>query len=164
MSDDKPPEFQHSAAAGATCNLQGTLMNHHLLNQSSLIQIPQCPRSYRKPRQQDTMAQRLIELSCERFRRDISDEDDKSIRAASLDDVRVSIRQIETQLAARQSLRNLERLIPFLDAIERYSKAVDPLCNGVPFLPYIWVNTSIVLQNHVDRLIFFRPPSSSSSL
>ena len=86
------------------------------------------------------MAQRLIELSCKRFSSEISNEDDELIRATSLDDVRVAIAQIETQLASRGSLRYLSRLNPYLDAVERYSKAVDPLCNGVPFLPYIWVS------------------------
>lgn len=86
------------------------------------------------------MALRLIELSCKRFSDEISDEDDKLIRTTSLDDVRIAVRQIETELASRQSLRNLDRLTPYLDAVERYSKAIDPLYNGVPFLPYIWVS------------------------
>lgn len=86
------------------------------------------------------MALRLIELSCKRFSDEISDEDNKLIRTTSLDDVRIAVRQIETELASRQSLRNLDRLTPYLDAVERYSKAIDPLCNGVPFLPYIWVS------------------------
>lgn len=86
------------------------------------------------------MAQRLIELSCDRLRQDISDEDDKLIRTTSLDEVRVAVKQVETQLASRQSLRNLDRLTPYLNAVERYSKAVDPLCNGLPYLPYIWVS------------------------
>ncbi|RFN46906.1 nacht domain-containing protein [Fusarium flagelliforme] len=91
------------------------------------------------------MAQRLIELSCKRFSSEISNEDDELIRATSLDDVRVAIAQIETQLASRGSLRYLSRLNPYLDAVERYSKAVDPLCNGVPFLPYIWAPVKFII-------------------
>ncbi|RYP58606.1 hypothetical protein DL770_010393 [Monosporascus sp. CRB-9-2] len=91
------------------------------------------------------MALRLIELSCKRFTHEISDEDDKIFLTTSLDDVRVAIRQIETQLASRQSLRNLNLLTPYLNAVERYSKAIDPLCNGVPFLPYIWAPVKFIL-------------------
>ncbi len=92
----------------------------------------------------DDMAQRLIELSCQRFRQSISPQGDRSIRStSSLDEVRHAVIQIQTQLAARSSLRNLGRLSPYLDAIERYSKAIDPLCNGVPFLPYVWVRHPI---------------------
>jgi hypothetical protein len=86
------------------------------------------------------MAQRLIELSCARLRQDISDEDDELIRTTSLDEVRAAIRQIETLLASRQSLRNLDRLTPYLNAVERYSKAVGPLFHDAPCLPYIWVS------------------------
>ena len=92
------------------------------------------------------MALRLIEQSCKRFRHEISDEDDKLIRTTSFDDVRVAIKQIETQLAARQSLRNLERLRPYVNAVERYSNAIDPLCNGVPLMPYIWVSIRDLLH------------------
>ncbi|KAF5982359.1 NACHT domain-containing protein [Fusarium bulbicola] len=91
------------------------------------------------------MAQRLLEISCNRFKAGISDDDDRLIRATSTDDVQVAIKQIETQLAARGSLRNLGRLTPYLNAIERYSKAVDPLCNGVPYLSYIWAPVKFIL-------------------
>lgn len=55
------------------------------------------------------------------------------------DGVKDAIRQIEQQLAAEQKLRNFDRLVPFLDAIETYSKALEVACNGTPYLPWIWV-------------------------
>ena len=85
------------------------------------------------------MADVLIERACERYRKEISLEDERLIQNSSIDDVRVAVQQIERQLAARQSLRNLDRLQPYLDSIERYSKAVEVLSNAVPFLPYAWV-------------------------
>ncbi|KAI1399172.1 hypothetical protein F4819DRAFT_429846 [Hypoxylon fuscum] len=91
------------------------------------------------------MAEILIERSCQRFRQEISPEDDGSIRASSIDDVRQAIRHIERQLAARQCLRNLDRLNPYLDGIERYSKAIDVLANAVPFLPYVWAPLKLIL-------------------
>jgi phosphopantetheinyl transferase len=89
------------------------------------------------------MSQTVIERACERFQRQLSDQDNRQIQGAqNVDDVRHAIRQIEQQLAARQSLRNLGRLTPFLNAIDRLSKPIDILCNGTPFLPYIWVSWS----------------------
>lgn len=87
------------------------------------------------------MSQTAIERACERFRRQLSGEDNRQILGVeTVNDVRHAIRQIEQQLAARQSLRNLDRLTPFLNAIDRLSKPIDVLCNGTPFLPYIWVS------------------------
>lgn len=59
----------------------------------------------------------------------------------SLDDVKLALRQVERQLAARQALRNFDRLAPFIDATEHYAKAIEVACNGTPFMPWIWVRT-----------------------
>lgn len=85
------------------------------------------------------MAQRQLELSCERFRKDLNAEDDKSMRATSLDDVRATIVQTERELASRQGLRHFDRLSPYINAIERYGKVIEIFCNSSPFVPYIWV-------------------------
>lgn len=86
------------------------------------------------------MAQRQLELSCERFRKDLNAEDDRSIRATSLDDVRAAIAQTERELASRQGLRNFDRLSPYINAVERYGKVIEVFCNSDPLVPYIWVS------------------------
>ena len=88
------------------------------------------------------MALQMIEKACDRFRGVISTEDAKLIEAtSSIDDVKLAIRQVDQQLAARQRLRNMERLTPFVDAVERYSKAIDVVANGTQYLPWIWVGS-----------------------
>lgn len=88
------------------------------------------------------MAERMIQRVCDRFANELSDEDVKKIQStANLDDVKLAVRQIEQQLAARQSLRNMARIVPFLDSIEQYSKALEVACNGTDYLPWIWVGT-----------------------
>jgi hypothetical protein len=67
-------------------------------------------------------------------------DDARTFHSTTLSDVRDAARQIEQQLAARQCLRNMTRLRPLLDGLERYSKAVEVLCNGTPYLPWIWVS------------------------
>ncbi|KAK8109245.1 hypothetical protein PG984_015046 [Apiospora sp. TS-2023a] len=95
------------------------------------------------------MAQRLIERACDQFRKEISsDEEDRILSTATLDDVKLAIGQIERQLAATQRLRNLGRIMPFIDALERFSKALEVACNGTDFLPWIWVNK--VLSAYAD--------------
>ncbi|KAM6513596.1 hypothetical protein FALCPG4_015983 [Fusarium falciforme] len=102
----------------------------------------------------------LIERACERFQKQLSTEDKGAIQSSkNVDDVRHAIRRIEQHLAARQNLRNLDRLTPFLDAIDRLSKPIDVLCNGTPFMPYVWAPLKLILltaQHHthaIDKLI-----------
>ncbi|KAM6529652.1 hypothetical protein FALCPG4_007781, partial [Fusarium falciforme] len=93
----------------------------------------------------------MIERACDRFRREISSDDARLVETtASLDDVKLAIRQVEQTLAARQQLRNVAQITPFVDAIERYSRALDVLANGTPYLPYIWAPLKIVLQATQD--------------
>ncbi|KAH6869113.1 hypothetical protein B0T10DRAFT_313885, partial [Thelonectria olida] len=93
------------------------------------------------------MAQRMIERACDRFRKEISPDDARLIETTvSLDDVKLAICQIERQLAARQRLRDLDSITPFINAIERYSRALDVAANGTPFLPWIWAPLKLVLQ------------------
>ena len=54
--------------------------------------------------------------------------------------------EIENQLAARQSLRNMRRLVPLFKGLEHYSRVVDILCNGTPFLPWIWAPIALILR------------------
>ncbi|KAI8622934.1 hypothetical protein F5Y19DRAFT_468906 [Xylariaceae sp. FL1651] len=92
------------------------------------------------------MAQLILERACNRFQNDVSVEDARMITSTSkFDDVTHAIRQIERQLAARQELRNFDRLAPFLSAIENYSKALEVACNGTPYLPWVWAPIKLVL-------------------
>ena len=70
-----------------------------------------------------------------------------AFQSTSLQDVLTAVQKIENQLAARQCLRNMRRLKPFLDGLACYSKAVDVLCNGTPYLPWIWVSKPSMLRD-----------------
>jgi hypothetical protein len=71
----------------------------------------------------------------------VSTSDAREFSNTTLEDVFTAARQIETELAAKGSLRNTRRLKPFLDGLEQYSKVMEILCNGTPFLPWIWVKS-----------------------
>lgn len=87
------------------------------------------------------MAERLIARACERFQKEISSEQVDLIQSTSkLEDVRDAVRKIERHLAATQRLRNFGRILPFLDSLEKYSKALEVACNGTDYLPWIWVS------------------------
>ncbi|KAJ1323609.1 hypothetical protein MN608_10853 [Microdochium nivale] len=86
------------------------------------------------------MAEQLIRRACDRFRSQLTADEVQQIQSVqNLDDVKLALCQVERQLAARQALRNFDRLAPFIDATEHYAKAVEVACNGTPFMPWIWV-------------------------
>ncbi len=82
----------------------------------------------------DTIAQAF-----ERLRRSISKEDAHDFASTQLKDVWEAVRKIDADQRKRQSAQNLRRVEPLLRGIEKYATVVDTLCNGTPFLPYIWV-------------------------
>ncbi|KAK2765701.1 NACHT domain-containing protein [Colletotrichum kahawae] len=98
------------------------------------------------------MADMLLQRAGERFCAHLSDEEKGTIESMQkLDDVRFAIRQVEQHLAARQSLRNLQRLSPFLEATERLAGFIDVLANGTPFLPYVWAPLKLILRAAQDH-------------
>jgi hypothetical protein len=64
----------------------------------------------------------------------------------TLEQVRAAALDIEKQLAARQALRNMRRLMPLLNGLEHYAKVVDVLCNGTPLLSWIWSPITLILR------------------
>jgi len=89
-----------------------------------------------------SQARNTFKTSFERFERTVkgySSTDHRDFSSTTLEDVRQAARQVEQELAARQCLRNMKRLEPFLNGLEAYSKVVEVLCNGTPYVPWIWV-------------------------
>lgn len=76
----------------------------------------------------------------------ITKQDSKDFQTSTLTRVRQEALDIENKLAARQQLRNMRRLMPLFTALEHYSGVVDILCNGTPFLPWIWAPITLVLR------------------
>ena len=83
--------------------------------------------------------QSVIAEAFEKLRRSISEEDAKTFATTELKDVWLAVREIENTQRKRQSVQNLRRVEPFLRGIEQYAKVIEVLCNGTPFMPYVWV-------------------------
>lgn len=69
----------------------------------------------------------------------ISQDDARTFESTRLEDVWRAVREIESTQRQRQSAQNLRRVEPLLKGIEKYAKVIEVLCNGTPFMPYIWV-------------------------
>jgi hypothetical protein len=92
------------------------------------------------------LARKTIKTAYDELDRTITPGDKRDFGNTTLQHVRKAALDIENQLAARQSLRNMRRLMPFFQGLEHYSKVVDILCNGTPYLPWIWAPITLILR------------------
>ncbi|KAH7170201.1 hypothetical protein EDB81DRAFT_908734 [Dactylonectria macrodidyma] len=92
------------------------------------------------------LARQTMRVAFEELNRTISPGDSRAFGQIALQDVKKAALDIENQLAARQSLRYMRRLMPLFNGLEHYSKVVDILCNGTPFLPWIWAPITLILR------------------
>lgn len=92
------------------------------------------------------LAHQTMRVAFEDLERTVTPADSRTIRSTTLELTRSTIIDIEKQLAARQALRNMRRLEPLLSGLEHYSRVVDILCNGTPFLPWIWAPITLILR------------------
>lgn len=81
----------------------------------------------------------------------ISPADSRELRDATIGSVQKASEDIENELAARQSLRNMRRLMPLFSGLEYYSKSIEVACNGTPYLPWLWAPIKLILK--VSRLV-----------
>lgn len=90
----------------------------------------------------------------DRFADTVTLDDQRFFNNTDLKDVRDEAIQIERQLRARRTQRNMARLEPFLQGVEHYSKVVEVLCNGTPYLSWIWAPVRLMLMvSHFCHLV-----------
>jgi hypothetical protein len=91
------------------------------------------------------LALRIVREAFEDLERTVTPLDAREFENTTLQNVQKAALEIENCLAARQSLRNMRRLMPLFTGLEHYSKTIEVLCNGTPFLPWIWAPIKLIL-------------------
>ncbi|KAJ2988131.1 hypothetical protein NUW58_g4137 [Xylaria curta] len=91
-------------------------------------------------------ARRMMKSAFNDIEGTITPDDSSGFSTVTLEDVRKVALSIENQLAARQALRNMRRLMPLFQGMEHYSHAIEILCNGTPYLSWIWAPVSLILR------------------
>lgn len=91
-------------------------------------------------------ARRIIREAFEDLERTVSPTEARDFQNTTLQDVQKAAHEIEDVLAARQSLRNMRRLMPLFKGMEHYSGCIEVLCNGTPYLPWLWAPIKLVLK------------------
>jgi hypothetical protein len=84
----------------------------------------------------------VIESAFERLKSSVTLDDARSFQSTTLKDVRQAALDVQASMRQRGFVRNMAKLEPFLKTMEIYSKPLDILCNGTPFLPWAWVSAT----------------------
>lgn len=84
-------------------------------------------------------AEQIVKDAFQRFEAMLKTSDIRSFRSTSLEDVYKAAEIIERDQEQRKCMRNLRKIDPFLQALRKIGVAIDVLCQGTPYLPYIWV-------------------------
>jgi len=96
--------------------------------------------------QASSQARLVLHDAFERFAATVTPDDKRDFDNTKLEDVRNEAIKIERQLRARRTQRNMARLEPFLRGMEHYSKVIEVLCNGTPYLPWAWAPVKLMLM------------------
>ncbi|KAH6855598.1 hypothetical protein B0I37DRAFT_424156 [Chaetomium sp. MPI-CAGE-AT-0009] len=99
------------------------------------------------------VARQTVQIAFEELRRTITPQDSRDFHTTTIQDVRQAALDIEVQLASRQCLRNMRRLMPLFKGLEHYEKTMGVLCNGTPYLPWAWAPITLILRvacEHVE--------------
>lgn len=91
-------------------------------------------------------ARQTMKDAFEELERTITSRDANGFRSSTLESVRQEALDIEKMLGSRGRLRNMRRLMPLFTALEHYSQVWGTLCNGTPYLPWIWAPISLILR------------------
>ncbi|KAL7792442.1 hypothetical protein V8C37DRAFT_416340 [Trichoderma ceciliae] len=103
-----------------------------------------------------TTARTTIQGAFDDLKNLVSSAENRDFTATTLENVRMAARDVERQLAARQKSSNMRRLEPLFEGLHHYSKTIEVLCNGTPYLPWIWAPIKLVLQVASDHIDAFR--------
>ncbi|KAI6777889.1 uncharacterized protein J7T54_001546 [Emericellopsis cladophorae] len=95
-------------------------------------------------------ARRIIEAAFRDLEKVVSTEDRVGLENTTLEDVRDAAHLVQNQLAARQWGPNMWLLVPLFKGLEHYSKTIEVLCNGTPYLAWIWAPIKLILKVSSD--------------
>jgi hypothetical protein len=69
----------------------------------------------------------------------VSSNDAHVFATTSLEDVWRAAEEVEKGQRNRRDMRNLAKIKPLLEALDKYSTTLGILCNGTPYLSWVWV-------------------------
>jgi hypothetical protein len=91
-----------------------------------------------------------IDMAFMKLKQSVDSIDAVNFQSTTLEDVWKAVFAIQQHQRERKSMRNMQRIEPFLQALEKYSKTIEVICNGTPYLPWIWVCLAMNSPNDND--------------
>lgn len=81
-----------------------------------------------------------FERVLEEFKKGLKKRDQENFKITTFKELRKSIGDLQTKQHSQRRLQNLNRLKPFLEAIEQYGKVVEVFCNSNDIVAFVWVS------------------------
>ncbi|KAK6335581.1 hypothetical protein TWF696_002349 [Orbilia brochopaga] len=100
-------------------------------------------------------ARQTIRTAFEDLEKAISPTDLRELKDVTLQDVQKAVLDLENQLGKRTSLRNIRRLEPLFTGLGYYSTIIEVLCNGTPYLSWLWAPLKLILKVSSDYVDAF---------
>ncbi|KAI9687323.1 MAG: hypothetical protein M1822_002366 [Bathelium mastoideum] len=94
----------------------------------------------------DNRASIRFEKALEDFKKGLRPEDEENFNGTTLEDLQNSIKDLQQKQYSQRRLQNLNRLKPFLEAIDQYGKIVEIFANSSIFVTFIWGPMKSLLQ------------------
>ncbi|TVY46999.1 Vegetative incompatibility protein [Lachnellula occidentalis] len=88
----------------------------------------------------------IFETAYRKLKDSVSSADASAFQSTSFEEVWKAAEEIEKAHEARGNLRNMRRIAPFLKGLQNYAKVIEVLCNGTPYMPWIWAPVKLMLQ------------------
>ncbi|KAF2492653.1 hypothetical protein BU16DRAFT_551492 [Lophium mytilinum] len=86
-----------------------------------------------------TSQRSAFDRTLEDFKKTLKKKDHNNFKMTTFNDLKKSVSEIQAKQHSQRRLQNLNRLKPFLEAIEQYGKVVEVFCNSNEFVAFVWV-------------------------
>ena len=81
-----------------------------------------------------------FESALEEFKKGLKKRDQETFKITTFKELKTSIGDLQKKQHSQRRLQNLNRLKPFLEAIEQYGKVVEVFCNTNDIVAFVWVS------------------------
>lgn len=81
----------------------------------------------------------IVKKAVEHLKSTLTPEDVRMFSNTSLEDLWREARNVEDEQGARQDLRFMRRLEPFLRSLESYAGVIEVFCQGYAPMAFVWV-------------------------
>lgn len=81
----------------------------------------------------------IVKKALDQLKSTLTAEDVRMFSNTSLEDLWREARNVEVEQGARQDLRFMRRIQPFLRSLESYASVIEVFCQGYAPMAFVWV-------------------------